>query len=395
MDFNESEDLRELLQNPSQTRLSGMPSLPLPATLLPAVYVTLCMLYMAVPRSAPLAAAVLMASALMAALTLRSVWLIAMLTVPAVILTAMTGSMTAAALLISLICGTSYGAFFLLNVRSPLVAAPPILACLGAYLITGDILRTAAVLLCLPTAIMLAHTLRRGIPRIRAICHVAVALVLPLLLVGLIALIQHRGTAALTDLTSLVSSFRHALAQSLAAWEIGTGENAGRVVLEGMELALASTLLNILPGTLIAVFAVLGYMTNLICLTLFRTYERSRYLSRRVFALAVSLPAAALFLLGYLLLLVIGENVSIGAQFAETVAENLYLALMPAMILAGILCFIRIFLHSHHRLLCLICLILLFAFSLPAAVTLLSVMGAGSVIWQTLRRRIRFSRNPD
>ena len=395
MNFHESEDLRELLQNPPKNRLSGMPSLPLPATLLPAVYVTLCMLYMAVPRSAPLAAAVLMASALMAALTLRSVWLIAMLTVPAVMLTAMTGSMTAAALLVALICGTSYGAFFLLNVRSPLMAAPPVLACLGAYFITGDILRTAAVLLCLPAAIMLAHTLRRGIPRIRAICHVAVALVLPLLLMGLIALIQHRGTAALSDLAALVSSFRHALARLLASWEVGTGENAGRVVLEGMELALASTLLNILPGAAIALFAVLGYMANLICLTLFRTYERSRYLSRRVFALALSLPAAALFLLGYLLLLVIGENVSIGAQFTETVAENLYLALMPAMILAGFLCFIRIFLNSHHRLLCLICLILLFAFSLPAAVTVTSVIGAGSVIWQTLRRKIRFSRNPD
>ena len=107
----------------------------------------------------------------------------------------------------------------------------------------------------------------------------------------------------------------------------------------------------------------------------------------------LSLPAAAVFLLGYLVLLLIGENVGVGAQFAETVAENLMLALFPAMILAGLLCCIRIFLRTSHRLLCLICFILLFALSLYAALTVLAVLGAGSVIWQTIRRHLRFSRN--
>jgi hypothetical protein len=162
-----------------------------------------------------------------------------------------------------------------------------------------------------------------------------------------------------------------------------------------MELALASTLLNIMPGVVIAVLAVFGYMANLVCLTLFRTDERSRYVSRRVFVLVLSLPAAAVFLIGYLVLLLIGENVGAGAQFAETIAENLMLALFPAMVLAGILCCIRIFLRTSHRLLCLIGFILLFALSLPAALTLLAVLGAGSVIWQTLRRYLRFSRDPE
>jgi hypothetical protein len=87
--------------------------------------------------------------------------------------------------------------------------------------------------------------------------------------------------------------------------------------------------------------------------------------------------------------------VGAGAQFAETIAENLMLALFPAMVLAGILCCIRIFLRTSHRLFCLIGFILLFALSLPAALTLLAVLGAGSVIWQTLRRYLRFSRDPE
>ena len=393
MEREQFEDLRDLLENGHHTRLSSMPTLPLVPALLPAVYVLLCMSYLAVPGSRPFAAALLFLSAFMAAMTLRSPWLIAMMAVPATLLVAMTGSLSVAAVPVSLICSTAYGAFLLLNVRSPLALAVPPAAFLAGLLLTGDLFNASLTWLCLPAAVVLARALRREIPRIRTICHVAVALALPLIALGLFLLIRHRGSEILLDLPTAVSAIRHAMAKGLAAWEIGVGENAGRVVLEGMELALASTLLNIMPGVVIAVLAVFGYIANLICLTLFRTYERSRYLSRRVFVLVLSLPAAAVFLLGYLVLLLIGENVGVGAQFAETVAENLMLALFPAMILAGLLCCIRIFLRTSHRLLCLICFILLFALSLYAALTVLAVLGAGSVIWQTIRRHLRFSRN--
>ena len=396
MNQGPSEDLRELFQNGNRTRLSAMPSLPFAAALLPALYVLLCMSYLAVPGSQPFAAALLFLSAFMAALTLRSPWLIGMMTVPSVLLVMMTGSLSTAAVPVALICTTAYGAFLLLNVRPPLAVAVPLASFAAGLLITGDVLRASVTWLCVPAALILARALRRETPRIRAICHAAVALALPLIALGIFLLLRHhRGSEILRDLSSAVAASRHALARCLAAWEVGTGENAGRVVLEGMELALAGTLLNILPGVVIAVLAVFGYMANLICLTLFRTYERSRYLSRRVFILALSLPAAAVFLIGYLVLLVIGENVGIGAQFAETVAENLMLALFPAMMLAGALCGIRIFLRTSHRLIYLICVILLFALSLPAALTLLAVLGAGSVIWQTLRRHLRFSRDPE
>ena len=57
MNQGPSEDLRELFQNGNRTRLSAMPSLPFAAALLPALYVLLCMSYLAVPGSQPFAAA--------------------------------------------------------------------------------------------------------------------------------------------------------------------------------------------------------------------------------------------------------------------------------------------------------------------------------------------------
>lgn len=394
MEHNTSEDLRELLSGGNQTRLQEMPALPLPAALLPMVYVCLCMTYLTTTASEPFAAALLLLTVFMAALTLRSPWLIAMMAVPCTLLVSMSEMLAVAAVPIALICGTAYGAFVLLNVRVPLAAAVPVLSVAAGWLITDDGERALLALLPVPAMIVLSRTLRMGMHRIRAICQVAVALVVPALIAGLYALIRHPSAATiLTDIPAAVTASRHALARALASWEVGAGENAGRVVIEGMELALAGTLFNILPGMLVALLAVFGYMANLICLTLFRTYERSRYLSRRVFVLVLSVPAAATFLLGYLMLLVIGENVGVGAQFVEAVAENLYLAFFPAMILAGMLCCIRIFLQARHRLLCLVGFILIFALSLTVGLTVLSVVGAGSVIWQTVRRRIRFSRN--
>ena len=99
--------------------------------------------------------------------------------------------------------------------------------------------------------------------------------------------------------------------------------------------------------------------------------------------------------MGNLLLLLIGENADRSGLFAETVAENLYLALLPAMILVGMLCCIRLFLLTAHRGLMLIGFILLFALSPSLAITILSLLGAGSVVWNTWRRRRRRPRAPD
>jgi len=186
-----------------------------------------------------------------------------------------------------------------------------------------------------------------------------------------------------------VDAARQSLASYLANWQTGSGENAARVVLEGMEFALAGALFNILPGVILAVLAVFAYLANLICLTLFRTYEWEKYLSGRVFVLIISVHAAILFLIGYLLLLAMGNGGSAGAQFVAVVVENFYLALLPAMIFAGALCCIRTYLFSHHRLVLLVGFILLIALSPALAFTGMSLLGAGDIIWRKLRRRLR------
>lgn len=388
MDREKSADIHEIARRARSGRLDTMPALPCSAAILLSVYICICMVYLSRWHVPAFAGTVLLLTALMAALTLRSPWLIGMMAVPCVLVVAITGSLTAAALPIALLCGIAYGAFLLVNVRSLWMAAVPLSAFVLSLLITGNWWKAMLSLVGLPAALMLAYSLRRGTQRVRTICHLAIALAIPLALLAIGCLLVHLSAGTVADLSSAVTLARQALAERLAAWETGVGENAGRVVLEGMEFALAATLFNILPGVVIALLAVFSYMTDLVCLTLFRTYERDEYLPHHVFVSVISLPAALVFLTVHLLVPSVVSGVGLEAQFATVVAENIYLALFPAMILAGSLRLLRTVLFSPRRGMWMIIAILLLAISPGTALTVLALIGALSVLWGVLRRRL-------
>lgn len=383
-------DRSEQMERMTRERGPGeMPRLATPAVLLVALYVCVCMAYPAMRESQMLGGLVLLFTAAMAVLLLRSPFVIGVLAVPALLLILATGSVASAAVPLALLGGIGFGAFLMLTARSPALLAVPALAFAAGYLATGEIGEAAMALLCLPAAVVLAQAFRNGVPRTRAICRLGGVVLLTLLLAVLCYVLPRCGTVVFEDFAASVESARQALAAHLATWQTGSGENAARVVLEGMEFALAGALFNILPGVLLAVLAVFSYLADLICLTLFRTYEWEKYLSGRVFVLIISVQAAALFLIGYLVLLAMGDGGSASEQFVAVVVENFYLALLPAMIFAGALCCIRTYLLSHHRLILLVGFILLVALSPALAFTGLSLLGAGDIVWRRIRRKLR------
>ena len=380
MDRENVGSLHDLVHRAREERLADMPKLPFSASLLLSLYVCVCMAYLPLCRSTFFATVVLMMSALMSALTLRSFWVIAMITVPAVMLAGVTGSVTAAAVPVALLCGIAYGAFLILNAHAPFAVATVLIAAVLGVSVSGEMLPALAALAAVPAMVTLADCLRRGRLRVRTICSVSAALALSLSALGIGYVWIRYGGETFLDPSRAVDAARAALANRLAVWTTGSGENTGRVVLEGMEAALAGTLFNILPGVILAVTVIFSYLINLVCLTLFRTYERTKYLSAHVFVVAISLPAAVMFLAVSLLLLMIGGRSDIGAQFAAVVAENIYLIFLPAMCLAGSIQCLRTFLLSAHRGLLLIGAILLVVISPPAALTVLSLLGAFDVV---------------
>ena len=380
---------REQVHNAREERMSRLPALPLSSALLLLSYLCLCMTYLPMWDSPVFATVVLMLTAVMAALTWRSPWVIGMIALPAVLLAGVTGSVSAAAIPIALLCSIAYGAFLLLNAPPAAVALTLLASPVLSVLLTGEWESVMLSLVGVPAMLALSFSLRRGWLRVRTICRVTVILAVSAAAVGVAYLLLRKGVGAFHDISHAISAARNALAECLAAWETGSGDLAGRVVLEGMEVALASALFNILPGVFLAMLLIFSYLVNLICLTLFRTYERTKYLSARVFVVAISLPSSILFLAAYLLQLTVGEYAGVQAQFAAVVAENLYLILLPAMCLAGSIHCLGAFLISSHRGMLLIGAILLIALAPGAALTALSLFGAVGIIWRTLWRHFR------
>ncbi len=384
MEESRTHGIQKEQQQPPRARLADMPSLSRPSALLLAAYVLLCLLCPAMLPSPPLAVIFLTVTLAVAALTLRSLWLVGTLAILAFALTGLTGSPALSALLLSMMGAVAYGGFLLLCPRRRLCLLLPPPVFLAALLLTGSVWRATLTLLPIPGALMLAHTFRRGMLRIRAVCYIAPALILPPLLFALGYGLWHSGPAFLTRLPAAIDAWRLSLSELLATVQVGTGEEAGRLVIEGMELALASALFNILPGLALGSLGIFTYLINLVCLTLFRTFERTKYLPRRVFGFGVSLPSALFFLAGLLVALFCGESGEWGTQFAATVAENLYLALLPLMLLVGSAACLRIFLRSSHRfLLTLLALGVLF-FAPSVLLPLLAVLGAGDIIWHAI-----------
>ena len=395
MDQENIGSLHDLVHRAREEQLANMPKLPFSAALLLSLYVCICMAYLPLWRSPVFATVVLMLSAIMVSLTLRSFWVIGMLTVPTVLLAGVTGSVSVAAFPVALLCGIAYGAFLMLNARVPIAVATVLAAMAFGVSLTGEVLPALSAIVGVPAMLTLAYCLRRGHLRVRTICCVSVALALSLSVLGIGYIWYCHGVEAFLEPSRAVDAARGALANRLAAWETGTGENTGRVVLEGMELALAGAVFNILPGVLLALTVIFSYMIDLVCLTLFRTYERAKYLSSRVFVVAISLPAAVMFLAVCLLLLMLGERGDMGAQFAAVVAENIYLIFLPAMCLAGAIQCLRAFLLSAHRGLLLIGAILLVAISPSLALTVLPLLGAFDVIRRAFLHWLVRRRHPD
>lgn len=360
-----------------------------PAAVLTGLFVCVCMLYPVLHESRALAGLLLLFAAAMLLLLIRSPFVIAMFAVPAFLLIGLTGDVVAAAVPLALLCGVGFGAFLLLTVRSLSLALVPLAAFLLGFLATGELTRAAVALLCLPAACVLAHAMHAGLSRTRTICRVGAVLFVTLLLAALCCILPRYGMTVFENVAGRIDEARASLAAVLAGWQTGEGEHAARVVLEGMEFALAGALFNILPGVVLAVLSVMAYMADLICLALFRTFEWEKYLSARVFVLVVSVHAAALYAISYLLLLMMGRGGSESMQFVSVVVENCHLALFPAMIFAGAVFCIRTYLLSHRRLLLLVVAILVAAMMPSFALTAMSLLGAGDVLCRALRKRLR------
>ena len=275
--------------------------------------------------------------------------LIPTLVFAAVVIYYFTSSMSLTAALLSLLFAVAEGGFLLAILpRKQMAWLPviPMLAYAAALVLTRDPFLAAASLVPFPPMVAMALGTRSsagredGMTRVGVICLTSLALGLSLL--AALALLAYRalGTLAPDVIMAEMEAIRAALIESITSAEIPEGLDP-ELVAELEQLLtrsgaenMVNSVFNLLPAIFVVVANVLAAVAQMALHATLRTFRMESSLSPRVRAFHMSLISCLVFFAAYLIAFF--ENAD-SSTLTGTVAQNIYIILMPGLALAGMI----------------------------------------------------------
>ena len=273
----------------------------------------------------------------------------------------------------------------------------PMAAYVATVLVSGDPVGAVAVLVPYPPMAVLALGTRRsaakedGPTRVGVICATALALGLSMGAMMALSVYRHLGTLEPSVLLSTLDSLRDGLIASITA--IQPPEGLKPEALAEMEEMLSydnvqnlvNSCFNLIPGLLAVSVLVLSAACQALQHAALTAFGYGDSVAGRVKDFRMSLIACLVFLAAYLVAFL--ENGS-SSSLAGTVAENLYVILLPGLALAGVL---RIFRGMARRrsMGCLFYLIILIPCLFLFAPFLLAAIEVIGHIFEAITSRIK------
>lgn len=261
----------------------------------------------------------------------------------------LTSSPALTAALVSLLFAIGEGSFLLAVLpRKQLALFPviPILAYAAALVLTRDPFAAAAALVPFPPMIALALGTRssaereNGPTRVGVICATSLALGLSLLAVTALLLYHTLGTLSPDALAVELENLREALIVDITSAEIPEGLDP-ELVAELEQLLtrsgaenMVNSVFNLLPAIFVVVANVLAAVAQMALHATLRTFRMESSLTPRVRAFHMSLISCLVFFAAYLVAFFENANSS---TLTGTVAQNIYIILMPGLALAGMI----------------------------------------------------------
>lgn len=149
-------------------------------------------------------------------------------------------------------------------------------------------------------------------------------------------------------------------------------------------LGIAESFVNLSPGLVIACGLTLAYFSHNVRKNLFYSYGLDEYLSPEATLLTVSVPAAVIFLIAYLLSF--ATSAEGGLSLVAIVGNNVAIMLIPCLILKGFTALKAIPLRLGFLGLLISGGIIIFILSSPSAPSLLALVGAFFVLIVSIDR---------
>lgn len=260
-----------------------------------------------------------------------------------------TGSVELTAALIGLLFAIGEGSFLLAVLPRRLFGwfpMIPIAAYAAALAVTRDPVGAAAVLIPFPPMLVLALTTRRaaaseeGPTRVGVICATALALGISVAVLTASGLYMQLGSLSPDILMGFMEELRAALIEGITSAEIPEGLAPEMVEqLEEMKTYsnaqnVVNSVFNLLPALFVVVVNIISAVVQMMQHASLRTFGYGDSVSNRVRAFGMSLISCIVFLAAYLVVFLGGSDTS---SLAGTIAQNVYVILLPGLALAGVI----------------------------------------------------------
>ncbi len=271
--------------------------------------------------------------------------IVPLLAVAAFLLYGLTGSLIPAGLIVALVFAIAEGSVMIaLLPRDKLALLPliPILAYAAAAAVSRDLIGSVTVLAPVPAAIALAIGTRQsaqredGPTRVGVICSTTLALGLTLAALIALALYRFLGTLQPDALIAALDTLREAYIVEITSFELPAGATDAMKQFFTRESAenTVNSIINLLPSIAVVAVLILSTVAQLIQHAALIAFGHKDSLSDRVRAFRISLIACLVFVASYTVAIFSSSGSS---TLAGTVAENIYIILLPGLALAGLI----------------------------------------------------------
>lgn len=219
----------------------------------------------------------------------------------------------------------------------------PLIAYILTVAVTRDPAGAAACLLPFPAMLALAFGTRRsaaseeGPTRTGVICLTSLALGLSIAAVVALFLYRYLGSLSLTSLLDTLErarAFSVNLITSMELPETATEEMREMISPENAE-NMVNSVINLFPGIAVAAVLILSASVQLIQHASLKTFGYEESVCDHVRVFRMSLMSCLVFFVAYLVAIFSGDGVN--STLAGTVAQNIYIVLLPGLALAGLM----------------------------------------------------------
>ena len=360
------------------------------STIVFSVTVAVCAAYSGAYGSTALAVLVLALSAF-SLLIARSLVSILMIAVPVGISLLYGGDFAFAALICSVIVTVGLGSYLFATVKSPFIPAVIPAAYLVAFLFGRDPIVAFLSLIAFPAAFILGLSVKGKAGRLSAICRTSATLIGCGVVAIVIWIAVENGGLANNVFVGAADKFFDRLVVyyteqygELAAKyeEMGISAVAyGLSAEDAKEYAVA--VYGIIPALAVVAVNVVSFIGFQINTSILSPFEKKRMFLKNKLDFSMSWVSATVFIIAGIVML---YNSYAGNETVALIAQNIYLILLPGLVLTAVLLLLGKRENGRSHIFLLIGLALIALNSPSAAITIAGIIGSGAVIVSAARK---------